>query len=128
MQEKNLIFSKNLQNFLDEVRISQGDFAQYLDISHQSVNKYLRGKNLPTAENLIKILDLGCSLDYLFLNGVSMFAKNERGKQLEQYFTQRANQVYNTSFANVAESVYIYEPRKDNPARTFLEKTIKEKQ
>ena len=124
MQEKSFIFSKNLQNFLDEVRISQGDFAEYLGISQQSVSKYLKGKNFPTAENLIKILDLGCSIDYLFINGQSMFAKNEIGIQLESYFKSRANQMYGNRFEGVAESVYIYEPRKDNPARIYLEKNI----
>lgn len=48
MQETKEIFSKNLKMELELRGISQNKLAKALNVKHQTVNDWTRGKNLPS--------------------------------------------------------------------------------
>lgn len=51
-------FGKNLQGLREAAGISQEEFAERLNISVTSVSNLERGKNYPSFENFIRILDV----------------------------------------------------------------------
>lgn len=64
--EESIKFGKRLKALREERNIKQGQFADKIGISRQSMNSYETGKYSPDTETIIKIADfLECSTDYL---------------------------------------------------------------
>lgn len=64
--EEKINFGKRLKALREERNIKQGQFADRIGISRQSMNCYETGKYSPDTETIIKIADfLECSTDYL---------------------------------------------------------------
>ena len=52
------MYSKHpLQRFLDRHDLSQSDLARAMHISRETVNRWIRGHNIPVGENLIRAVD-----------------------------------------------------------------------
>lgn len=52
------MYSKHpLQSFLDRHGLSQTDLARAMHISRETVNRWIRGHNIPAGENLIRAVD-----------------------------------------------------------------------
>lgn len=64
--EEKIKFGKRLKALREERNIKQGQFADKIGISRQSMNCYETGKSSPDTETIIRIADfLECSTDYL---------------------------------------------------------------
>ena len=64
--EEKIKFGKRLKALREERNIKQGQFADRIGISRQSMNCYETGKSSPDTETIIRIADfLECSTDYL---------------------------------------------------------------
>ena len=64
--EEKIKFGKRLKALREERNIKQGQFADKIGISRQSMNCYETGKSSPDTETVIRIADfLECSTDYL---------------------------------------------------------------
>ncbi|MCP4202266.1 MAG: helix-turn-helix domain-containing protein [bacterium] len=46
-----------LQRFLDRHGLSQSELARTVRVSRETVNRWVRGRNLPVGENLIRAID-----------------------------------------------------------------------
>ena len=61
-----------------EKKLSQGDLAELLDVSRQSVSKWETGASVPDLDKLIKMSDLfGVTLDALVREEMAKMPQNE---------------------------------------------------
>ena len=62
-------FAERLKTLRKQVKLTQAQIAEKLDISQQAYASWERGVKKPTQENLIKIVQiLNVSVDYLVVN------------------------------------------------------------
>lgn len=65
-----MTLAKKIAALRGERRLSQGDLAERLDVSRQSVSKWETGQSVPELDKLIKLADLfGVTVDELVRNG-----------------------------------------------------------
>lgn len=62
-----MIFSERLKRLRKEKKLTQKELAEQIGISQKSYSHWETGKNEPSLENLIKLVDLlEVSIDWLF--------------------------------------------------------------
>ena len=65
-----MTLAKKIAALRGERRLSQGDLAERLDVSRQSVSKWETGQSVPELDKLIRLADLfGVSVDELVREG-----------------------------------------------------------
>ena len=80
-------FGNRLKKFITTCYENQTVFADKLNVNQATVSRYVNETNQPDLENLIKMQELGLSIDWLIGGIGSMFAENEIGKKLRcEYF------------------------------------------
>ena len=72
--------------------LSQGDLAEILSVSRQSVSKWETGASIPDLDKLIKMSDLfGVTMDFLVREGNEPLLEN----LLDSYEKERKNKFFN---------------------------------
>lgn len=73
-----MTLSEKIFALRSEAGLSQGDLAEKLEVSRQSVSKWETGQSVPDLDKIIKLADLfGVSVDELVRDGASPFQKPE---------------------------------------------------
>ncbi len=75
---------KRLKKFAALVYDNAIGFARAINVNQASVSEWFNDKKLPSAEHLRKILNAGCSLNWLFSGQGKMFADNDEGRKIEK--------------------------------------------
>ena len=74
-------FSKRLQKVIDYFNESASSFAQKIDVQRSSISHILSGRNKPSLDFVLKILDAYPEVElYWLLNGKGHFPKIEESK------------------------------------------------
>jgi transcriptional regulator with XRE-family HTH domain len=74
-------FSKRLQKVIDYYNESASSFAQKIDVQRSSISHILSGRNKPSLDFVLKILDAYPEVElYWLLNGKGHFPKMEESK------------------------------------------------
>lgn len=77
-------YGKRLKTFVLAAYKEFRDFAADIGTSPSMVSMWFSGKKMPGGDYLLKIFNVGCSLDWL-LGGIgNMLADNEAGKKLRE--------------------------------------------
>jgi transcriptional regulator with XRE-family HTH domain len=74
-------FGKRLRTFVVAAYSEVREFAAELDVSSSTASMWFGSKKIPGGESLEKILNAGCSLDWLVGGIGNMFADNEAGRK-----------------------------------------------
>lgn len=76
-------FGNRLKMLREQSNIKQGQFADKIEISRQSMSNYESGKHCPDVEVLKRMADcLGCSVDYLL--GLTEYRNYETHKEFDE--------------------------------------------
>lgn len=84
-------FIKRLEIILDYYSLSASSFADKIGVQRSSLSHLLSGRNKPSLDFILKILDVFPDVDlYWILNGKGVFPKNsiENKNRIEEQFKQ----------------------------------------
>ena len=98
-------FAERLKTLRKQVKLTQAQIAEKLDISQQAYASWERGVKKPTQENLVKIAQvLNVSIDYLVGNSEEksdeldnielLFRMNSKGQERVDWVCGRAEEVF----------------------------------
>lgn len=74
-------FGKRLKTFVATAYSEVREFAAALEVSPSTASMWFGAKKIPGGENLEKIFNAGCSIDWLIGGIGTMFADNEAGRR-----------------------------------------------
>ncbi|MBU5440264.1 helix-turn-helix domain-containing protein [Tissierella sp. MSJ-40] len=82
------IVGKRLKIIRNTMKYSQKDFANYLDVSIRSYERWEQGKNISDVNNLIKIADkLNINIDFI-LGRTDAIITYYNYKDIDKYFNE----------------------------------------
>ena len=69
-------FNKKFEIIINNLNLSQKDFANKLGVSQNAISHYLLGKRNPDINTIQKLIDIGVSPYFLFSNAKEPFDQN----------------------------------------------------
>lgn len=93
-----MTLSEKIAALRGERQLSQGDLAEKLDVSRQSVSKWETGQSVPELDKLIKLADLfGVSVDQLVRDGDAPRPETPPAAQPQIVYVERPRQRFTTA-------------------------------
>lgn len=87
------MFSSRLRNLRSEMKLTQKELAEKLNMQNTAISKYELGEREPDIENLNKIAEFfGCSTDYL-LGRTDNRSNEDKAQNDSAVFTRAAHKV-----------------------------------
>ena len=78
-----MAFGLRIRNFITKCYATEINFAEHIGIDYTSLSRYISERRTPNLKIQLKFQEAGMSIDWM-LNGTgSMFANNDRGKELK---------------------------------------------
>lgn len=95
-------FVKRLEIILDYYALNASSFADRIGVQRSSMSHLLSGRNKPSLDFVLKILDVFPDIDiHWILNGKGSFPKNEEGNSaVKNYETQEIENPYAPTSSN----------------------------
>ncbi len=76
------LFTKRLQKIMDEYDLNATSFADAIDVGHSSISHIISGRNKPSLEFVMKIIEAFPEVElYWLLNGKGSFPKSQVTKR-----------------------------------------------
>jgi transcriptional regulator with XRE-family HTH domain len=105
-------FIKRLEIILDYYGINASAFADKIGVQRSSLSHLLSGRNKPSLDFVLKILDVYPEVDlYWILNGKGSFPKNEQTKTI----ANKTDSVDNFRESNIPPSLFDSPTIENNP-------------
>ena len=80
--DKEIVINKRLKHFIKKCFKNNNALSKELGIDGSTISKYLKNKRTLNFDLLLKLSNIGLSLDWLFTGYGSMFSLNKAGKNL----------------------------------------------
>jgi transcriptional regulator with XRE-family HTH domain len=117
-------FIKRLEIILDYYSLSASSFADKIGVQRSSLSHLLSGRNKPSLDFILKILDVFPDVDlYWILNGKGFFPKNisENENRIEEQF--KHNTPPPTIKESIPENLFSDIPKSGNTNSSEIKKT-----